>query len=46
VQYLQVCFRIRVGNAFVVVDPTLLFGESGLKMTIDQSYTVLSKHTQ
>ncbi|MEP6621834.1 MAG: hypothetical protein ABJE47_21090 [bacterium] len=39
-------YVIRVGTVYVVDDPTLKFGEFGLKMTIDQSHIVLTQSTQ
>ena len=39
-------YVIRVGDRYVVEDPTLRFGEFGLMMVLGQSYMVLSKSAQ
>lgn len=42
----RLVYVIRVGNRYVVVDPTLKFGEFELEMVLDRSYAVLSKSAQ
>jgi hypothetical protein len=39
-------YVIRVGDRYVVEDPTLKFGEYGLMMVLDQAFAVLSKSTR